>query len=151
MQAYMSMVPQRYGDHASLRMASLVVGYPSQTHRLAADAERLLHEDKMLPLAAGALAGAALERHLRLLCRMHNLGADEDRAKMTTYADALFKAGNINRNEFHDIQGAAAWRDDASHGWEDRHDHKDADSLVTLLKRIADDYPIEPVDPATGP
>jgi integrase len=139
---YLSGVAERYGDQASLRLANLIVGYESQSHRLASDAERLLHDDKMLPLAAGALAGAALERHLRLLCQMHRLPTGSP-GRLTGYADALFKAKKIDRDEFHDLQGAAYWRDDAAHGWTDRHSAEDADKLVTLLKRIADDYPLD--------
>ncbi|HSE45662.1 MAG TPA: site-specific integrase [Gemmatimonadales bacterium] len=111
--------PQPLSHHAGVRLARLVVGSGSSTLDLLHHAEVALEETDLPPSVAAMTAGAALERHLRLLCREMAvpLTRDERSSQLSTYVAALMGAKVFNRTDHRIATAIADHRGDAAHGW----------------------------------
>lgn len=111
--------PQPLSHHAGVRLTRLVVGSGSSTLDLLHYAEVALEETDLPPAVATMTAGAALERHLRLLCREMGIPItrDERSSQLSTYVAALMGAKVFTRTDHKIATAIADHRGDAAHGW----------------------------------
>lgn len=133
--------------HASLRLARLVVGTGSSTMDLLHRAEIVLDETDLPPAAAAGVAGAALERHLRLLARQRGVRVNEDKAALGAYAGQLIKARVIEPAEYDRINAIARHRTNGAHGWFDKVSMAEAQWVIRECLDLASRYTLaETVD-----
>lgn len=75
----------------------------------------LLDDEAVHQAAPTVLAGAALEEVLRELVEANDIAVD-GRPGLTTYAQALYREGRIDRGTLKDVVSIAEVRNDAAHG-----------------------------------
>jgi hypothetical protein len=119
---------EEHGSNRVLRHVKLL----EQEDELLAEASRLLADQDVLPLAPLVLIGAALERHLRVMCQSVGRFTDE-LGSLDRYKGVLKSEGVISNAEVKQIDRWRDLRNAAAHGRTDvsRHDALDMKRGVT--------------------
>lgn len=103
-------------------------------------AQYLLDDTQYHAAAAAVLIGGALEEFLRNWVEAEELSIGETKPSIQAYADALRRAGRLDKQEVKNITAWAGYRNDAAHGkWdavEDRRLILNMLSGVNLLMQV---------------
>jgi site-specific recombinase XerD len=130
---YMMYPGFRREEHAAVRVWRSL--HPERrTNELMDQVQRLRNEEGGVPLAAIALAGAALEQHLRKMCEEHEIEV-EGRSSIDRYKGLLIKHGRLSAREGARIDRLRDLRNDAVHGKEGLTED-DADEMLSGVQRL---------------
>lgn len=128
---YMTFRGSQGEEHAAERVWKHL--HPERkTNELMDQVDRLKEGEDVAPIAPIALAGAALEQHLRRLCEDHDVEVD-GQPSIDRYKGLLVKEGLISTREAARIDVWRSLRNDAAHGRDDL-TRADADEMATGVR-----------------
>lgn len=140
--AHAASLPEKHGAYQVWRFLA-----PERTdNELLDQVDRLLADPTTHPIAPIAVAGAALEQHLRMLCELHEAEVKGE-PSIDRYKAALMREGLMPSRTATRIDGWRNLRNDAAHGHE-RVSHQDAEEMARGVRAFVE-TPFGPE--ATGP
>lgn len=128
--------------HGADRLGHLVFAQDDTVHAHLFHVRWLLAETRVPPAVAAAYAGAALERHLRALSTRRGVQVrDEERAKLTTYAERLRGARILRSQDVQLIAVIARHRSAGAHGRFDEVSLSEAQWVLDAVENVASRFP----------
>lgn len=150
---WLDRAPNPISDHAALRMTRLVIGSGDETLDYLMHAQALLRGPDVPPATAAAFAGAALERHLRMLLleRSPEDMVTGKTAKLGRYAARLVQLGEFNPADVQLVAKLQDLRDDAAHGWFEKITERDASWFIENARSLVLQHPTHKDHRVTSP
>lgn len=142
--AWIDRAPDPVSDHAALRMTRLVISSGQETLDYLTHAQALLRSPDTPAAVAAAFAGAALERHLRLLVLDRSSGETTTgkRAKLGGYASRLAQLGLFSSADVQLVAKIQQIRDESAHGWFEDVTPEAAMWLIGNARKLAREHPL---------
>lgn len=130
-------------QHVAHRLALLLRPDADGTEALLDHADGLTNHHGLPQSARVMLAGAAFERHLRLLgIRQGALPPDTERTQIASLTGILIGAHVIKKTDEKLCVGIGTVRDWAAHGWFEKVTRDVGDRVVADIKRMVAAYPV---------
>jgi site-specific recombinase XerD len=118
LQAFLALTSALPEEHGAARVWRRIGNADQTGNDLLDQVDRLLGDPQTIPIAPVALAGAALEQHLRRLCEIHHAEVKGE-PSIDRYKGALIRVKKLPSKAAKRIEVWADLRNDAAHGRRD--------------------------------